>query len=149
MSTLLFPTGLHRHHSEPDVLLHHEASVTGTAGQEFLSSRFRHLGHFGQTHASVCHLPFSHNQESRRTQCHRGGQIHRGNHEKRRGVQQCEHICISCGLRPRLFLFKSLSSVFYRPPKNGSLWPWCWIISFCACSWLCVSSARWVCSPGG
>lgn len=26
--------------------------------------------------------------------------------------------------------------------KSGSLWPWCWIIFCCACSWLCVSSAH-------
>lgn len=33
-----------------------------------------------------------------------------------------------------------------RLQKSGSLWPWCWITSCCACSWLCVSLARWVCS---
>lgn len=26
--------------------------------------------------------------------------------------------------------------------KSGSLWPWCWTISCCVFSWLCVSSAR-------
>lgn len=46
-------------------------------------------------------------------------------------------------------LFEFPLSVFHRPQRNGSLWPWCWITFFCACSWPCVSSARSVCSPVG
>lgn len=33
--------------------------------------------------------------------------------------------------------------------KSGSLWPWCWTISCCVCSWLCVSLEHWVCLQVG
>lgn len=44
--------------------------------------------------------------------------------------------------------FKVIPLCSCRLRRSGSLWPWCWITSCCVSSWLCVSLAPWVCSPG-
>lgn len=56
---------------------------------------------------------------------------------------------ISFSHRKCLYYCSSMSLVFVyvthcpsslpRLLKSGSLWPWCWIIFCCVCSWLCVS----------